>query len=105
MFEERDGVVCVCVCFKSSAHQREMAQTTQDTPKEDNKVENLLTALEAGTVMFKFPSRKRGRVEKKRFCLRADTFEIHQYPPSHVKNQPPEEICEHALNMRRLYGI
>jgi hypothetical protein len=81
----------------SSVPRKEMAQHLHDPPRDDNRVEDLLSILEAGTVMFKFPSRKRGKVEKKRFCLRADTCEIHQYPPSHIKNQPPEEMCKHAI--------
>lgn len=50
----------------------------------------ILSALERGTVMVRFPARKR-RPEKKLFCLKVDTFEVVQYPLSKGTRTVAEE--------------
>lgn len=68
-----------------------------------NNLDDLMTKLDAGTVMFRLPSRKRGRMEKKRFCLRVDTYEVHQLPVNSTsRHQYPEEICECIHDVERL---
>lgn len=65
-----------------------------------NNLDDLMTKLDSGTIMFRLPSRKRGRMEKKRFSLRADTCEVHQLPVNSTsRHQYPEEICEYVYNV------
>ena len=65
-----------------------------------NNLDDLMSRLDAGTIMFRVPTRKRGRMEKKRFCLKADTLEIHQLPVgSQLRQLPPEEMCKCLYNV------
>ena len=73
-----------------------------------NNIDDLMTKLDAGTIMFRLPSRKRGKMEKKRFCLRADTCEVHQLPVNSTsRHHYPEEICEcvHNVEVPRSSGF
>ena len=72
-----------------------------------NNIDDLMTKLDAGTIMFRLPSRKRGKMEKKRYCLRADTFEVHQLPVNSTSRHHPEEICEcvHNVEVQRSSGF
>ncbi|KAL5466720.1 hypothetical protein EMCRGX_G030868 [Ephydatia muelleri] len=60
----------------------------------------ILSALERGTVMVRFPARKR-RPEKKLFCLKVDTFEVVQYPLS----KGTRTVAEESIDIREIKEV
>lgn len=58
------------------------------------EIPQILHALDQGTVMIRFFVKKKGKPEKRIFCLKTDTFQILQYPMARGRLTQCEEISE-----------
>lgn len=60
-------------------------------------IAQILTALDQGTVMIRFFSRKKGNPQKRIFCLKTDTFEVLQYPMARGRHTLSEESSTNKI--------